>query len=221
VILAVAGGKGGVGKSTVALNVAAELDAVLVDADLGMADLPGSSGPDLHDVLADRATVDEAVCDVGSLTMLPCGRSLAGARAADVGELRTALERLARRIGPAVVDCPAGLRSDVGVPLLAATACLLVTQPDEPALTAAVRVRELARALDAPLAGVVLNRTDDVAAESVASTLGAPVTQIPESTALARAQRAGVPVSHVDPDGRPARRFRELADRLQSLRSAT
>ncbi len=220
-ILAVTGGKGGVGKSTVALNLAAELDAVLVDADLGMADLPRRPGPDLHDVLADRATVEEAVCRLGELSMLPCGRSLAGARAADVGALRATLDRLARRVGPVVVDCPAGLRSDVGVPLVAATVCLLVTRPREPALTAAVRVRELARALDTPLAGVVLNRTGDVGTDSVAATLGAPVTRIPESSTLASAQRAGVPVTHVAPDSVPAGRFGALADRLQSLRSSS
>ena len=82
-ILAVTAGKGGVGKSTVAYNLGAELDAVVIDADLGMADLPTTHGPDLHDVLADRATPLEAVREEGPVDLLPCGRSLAGARAAD------------------------------------------------------------------------------------------------------------------------------------------
>jgi septum site-determining protein MinD len=137
-----------------------------------------------------------------------------------VGDLRASLDRLRRRVGPVVVDCPAGLRSDVGVPLVAATACLLVTHPREAALTAALRVRELAQALDAPLAGVVLNRSADVRTDSVAATLGAPVTRIPDSPRLASAQRAGVPVGDVAPESVPASRFETLADRLQSLRSS-
>ncbi|MEF8821901.1 MAG: P-loop NTPase, partial [Halovenus sp.] len=76
-ILTVTAGKGGVGKSTVAYNLAAELDAVVVDADLGMADLPTSRGPDLHDVLAGRASATEAVREGGPVKLLPCGRSLA------------------------------------------------------------------------------------------------------------------------------------------------
>lgn len=219
-ILAVTGGKGGVGKSTVSLNLAAELDAVLVDADLGMADLPQGHGPDLHDVLAGRATVTEAVCALDSFAIVPCGRTLAGARAADVGRLRDVLTRLERRHGAVVVDSPAGLGADVGLPLLAASACLLVTRLREPALTAALRVRELARALSAPLARVVLNRAD-VVADGLADVLGAPVTPVPESPALASAQRSGVPVARVAPDCPTARRFASLGADLHSLLSAT
>jgi septum site-determining protein MinD len=222
-ILAVTGGKGGVGKSTVALNVAAALDATLVDADLGMADLPTGRGPDLHDVLAGRADVREALTRAGPLRLVPCGRTLAGARAAEPTALADALERLERAAGPVVVDCPAGLSSDVGVPLVAATACLLVSRPAEAALTAALRVRELARALDAPLVAVALT-TDpglDVETADVAAVLGAPVTRIPHSRAVATAQSAGLPVTAVAPEEPAAERFGALADAVHSSRSAT
>jgi septum site-determining protein MinD len=222
-ILAVIGGKGGVGKSTVALNLAAELDGVLVDADLGMADLPRGRGPDLHDVLAGRADVFEAVTEVGPVTLVPCGRSLAGARAVDVGDLTEVLDRLQRHARPVIVDCPAGRSSDVGVPLVAASASLLVSRPAEPALTAALRARELARALDAPLTRVVLRMEPEVAVDTdeVATALGAPVVELPHSPAVARAQCAGQPVAAVAPESLAARRFGGLADDLQSVLSST
>jgi septum site-determining protein MinD len=144
VILAVAGGKGGVGKTTLAYNVAAELDGVVVDADLGMADLPDGRGPDLHDVLAGAADPVETVRS-GPVDIVPCGRTLAGARAADLSRLSEAVAAVEREFGTVVLDCPAGRRADAGVPLAVADACLLVVSPRAFALADASRTRELAR----------------------------------------------------------------------------
>ena len=219
-IVAVIGGKGGVGKTTVAYNLAATLEAVVVDADLGMADLPSARGPDLHDVLAGRASPIEAVREEPPVALLPCGRTLAGARATDPRELVAAVEAVAAEYGRVVVDCPAGMGGDVGLALHAADACVLVA-PTEPALSDAVRARALARELDAGLVGIVLNRADgSVAHDLVARELGAPVTPIPPSPSLERAQRDGLPVTHVAPESTAAERLRSVANAVQSsLRS--
>ena len=215
---AITGGKGGVGKSTVAYNLGAELDAVVVDADLGMADLPSTRGPDLHDVLAGRASPLEAVTEAGPVALLPCGRSLAGARSADPTTLVETLERVERQYGCVIVDAPAGLRSDAGLALLATDACLLVTRPNRAAVADGIRARELARAVETPLARVVLNRVDperlserDTRTERLATTLKGPVTQIPDSRLVSRAQAAGCPVSALDAESVAAEQFAELA----------
>lgn len=210
--LTVTAGKGGVGKTTVAYNLAAELDAVAVDADLGMADLPSARGPDLHDVLAGRASAVEAVRECGPVAVLPCGRSLAGVRAADPAALVDAVQAVEREYGRVVVDAPAGMHSDAGVALLAGEAALLVTRPTRAALAGAVRTRELARELDTPLARVVLNRADRLGShDRLASTLGAPVTALPESDRLATAQQAGQPVAALAPDSSASEQFGALA----------
>ncbi|WP_254536502.1 MinD/ParA family ATP-binding protein [Halomarina litorea] len=217
-ILAVTGGKGGVGKSTVAYALGHHLDAVVVDADLGMADLPSARGPDLHDVLAGRATAPEAVREDGPVDLLPCGRSLRGARAADPRRLVDALGAVEREYGRVVVDCAAGLGSDVGLPLLAADACVVVTTPDEVALVDAVRTRALARELDAGLAAVALNRVrEESPTERVERLFGAPVVAIPAAASVPRSTAAGLPAGTRSGQVREA--VGALAARVQSSSS--
>ena len=218
-ILAVCGGKGGVGKTTTALNLAAELGAVLVDADLGMADVPAGRGPDLHDVLAGRATAVEAVRegDDGTVRRLPCGRTLAGAREGDPRELVRVVERVDDEYGGVVVDCPAGLRADVGLPLLAADATVLVTTPDRAALADALRARSLAVELDAGLVAVAYNRASE-ASERVAETLGAPVVAVPRDERVGAALASGRPVRVVAPESEAASGFAALAERVRVCR---
>ncbi|AZQ15755.1 chromosome partitioning protein ParA [Halorubrum sp. PV6] len=213
-ILAVAGGKGGVGKTTLAYNVAAACDAVVVDADLGMADLPAGRGPDLHDVLAGAAAPIETLRP-GPVDIVPCGRTLAGARAADLRRLESAVTAIERARGTVVVDCPAGRRSDAGVPLAVADACLLVVSPRAFALADAIRTRELARELDAGLVGCAVNRvTASPPTEAIADALGAPASVVPADPRVGRSVTEERPVVDAAPDSAAADAVRDLARRV-------
>ncbi|GAB7091722.1 septum site-determining protein MinD [Halorubrum luteum] len=213
-ILAVSGGKGGVGKTTLSYNVAAAIDGVVVDADLGMADLPEGHGPDLHDVLAGPAAVTETI-RAGPVEVVPCGRTLAGARASDLTRLADALRTLEREFGSVVVDCPAGRRADAGVPLAVADACLLVVSPRAFALADALRTRALARELNAGLVGCAVNRvTSEPPMEAIADALEAPTEALPADPRVGRSVEAERPVVRSAPDSAAAAAIEALSDRL-------
>ena len=213
-IVAVSGGKGGVGKSTMALNLGAELDAVVVDGDLAMADLPRGRGPDLHDVLAGRTDPLEAVRTTGSIRLLPCGRSVAGARAADLGRFEDVIETVEREFGRVVIDCPAGLASDVGVQVHVSDLVVLVTTDTDEAIGDALRTKQLALEVETPIGAVVLNRATVDADQKTAieRTLGASITIVPSADVVHDARTNGLPVRETDPESVPADRIRELAE---------
>jgi septum site-determining protein MinD len=202
-IVAVTGGKGGIGKSMVSLNLARELDAVVVDADLTTPDVPRSGGPNLHDILAGRAEPLDGLVRIGSVRVLPAGRTLAGSRAAKLTAFSRTVDRIERQCGHVVVDCPTGLARDVGTALDSAHVAVLVTTPTESAVVDALRTRQVALDLETPIAAVVLNRTTTADSKGLTDRLErhltAPTISVEELSVVTEAQSQWRPVRDTDP----------------------
>jgi chromosome partitioning protein len=126
-IYAIANQKGGVGKTTTAVNVAACIaeagyGALLVDVDaqanatVGLG-LPKDLRPGVYEVLSGEATLEQAVrpTDVPGLSLLPAGPDLAGANvelpriAGSETRLRDALAGVRERYAFTLLDCPPSL----------------------------------------------------------------------------------------------------------------
>ena len=185
-VCAVASGKGGVGKTTAAANVATTLeeegyDVVVADADLGMANLATTlnveSDVSIHEVLAGDATVSDALTDAEhGVAVIPGDRTLEAFADADPAGLKTVIRTLRNAYDVVIVDTGAGLSHETTVPLGLADGVVLVTTPDDVAVGDTVKTAELADRVGGDVLGVVVNRARTGAdAEGIAERVGVPL----------------------------------------------
>ncbi|GAA0869599.1 Mrp/NBP35 family ATP-binding protein [Brevundimonas basaltis] len=236
-VLAVASGKGGVGKSTVAANLAAALTARglsvgVLDADVYGPSMPtmlGVSGkPEYRDGMIEPHTAHSLkVMSVGLLTGANDAMVWRGPMASQAITQMLTQTRWGTEAAPLdilVVDLPPGT-GDVQLTLIQKTpldGAVIVSTPQEVALADARRAHALFQKVKVPTLGLIENMSGDVfgrgGAEAEAARLGVSfLGDLPLDAALREAGDAGTPLVSADRDGDTARRFAEVAARVADV----
>lgn len=185
-VCVIAGGKGGVGRTTTAVNLAIAMEqfgheTVVVDADLDTGDLgvtldltPAES---IQSVLAGEGAVQDALVEtVGDVTVLPAESSLDAYAAADPEVLPDVFDSLRDSFDLVFVDTGAGLSHQTTVALAAADETLLVTTPDDAAVADASLTAALADRADGDVTGILVTRaTAETDLYALGEELGVPV----------------------------------------------
>ena len=236
--VSVTGGKGGVGKSTIALNLAVacadqHARTLMVDTDLGTADLNLLMGVAPQRSILDAlggAPIDQVLVQAHGITLLPALNGSYALSTIGPSAQRRLLElvsSLSSRFDCLVVDVGAGIGA-VQTAVAGATAhTLLVVNPEALSIANAYAcLKVLSTEQGLRHAYIVPNRiTSAVQVDEIAGSLGTLVDRfldlditvlpsIPLDPAVAAAAEVGVPLLVHSPDAPAARAIRNLSRAL-------
>ncbi|HEY0189988.1 MAG TPA: P-loop NTPase [Kofleriaceae bacterium] len=243
--IAVSGGKGGVGKSTIALNLAiaySQLGArtLVVDTDLGMADLNLLLGvaPDksMLDALG-GTSLDDVLVPAHGISLLPALNGSYLLSTIGPTAQRRVLElvaSLAERFDTLVVDVAAGIGQAQTTFASATSDAVVVVNPEPLSMADAYAcLKTLSIQQGVRHAYVLPNRvTSRAQANEVTARLGALVSRfldleitalppVPADPSVTEAAQCGVPLMIHSPDAPAARAIRQLTRVLTSLAPQT
>jgi ATP-binding protein involved in chromosome partitioning len=246
-IVVVGSGKGGVGKSTVAANLALAFAAEGLKTGLLDADLYGPSVPRLMGIEGKPAVREDGIFsphEAYGLSVMSIGSMLVPGQAVVWrGPMATsALRQLLRetdwgRLDLLVVDLPPGT-GDIQISLFQQAelaGAVIVSTPQDLALIDAQKAVDMIKRLSIPLLGLVENMSYFVApdtgkrydifghggAAEAATTMGMPfLGEIPLDMAIRETSDAGRPVMATNPQGPQAAAFRAIAREILSRNPA-
>ncbi|PZU81993.1 MAG: iron-sulfur cluster carrier protein ApbC [Shinella sp.] len=248
-IIAVASGKGGVGKSTTAVNLALALKANGLKVGILDADVYGPSMPKLLGITGRPQQIENRIIvpmeNYGIKTMSMGFLVDEGTAMIWRGPMvQSALMQMLREVAwgdldVLVVDMPPGtgdaqLTMAQQVPL---TGAVVVSTPQDLALIDARKGLNMFKKVEVPVLGIVENMSYFIApdtgvrydifgyggAKAEAERIGVPfLGEVPLTIAIRETSDAGTPVVVSDPEGPQARVYRQIAEKVwQGVQSAS
>ncbi|MBW6461685.1 MAG: cell division ATPase MinD [DPANN group archaeon] len=167
-IISIISGKGGVGKTTLVSNLAVALtkikakvlviDGNVTGANLGIhLGVPSVYPISLNDVLNKDAFITQAIYRHSSgFNIIPASLNSLGANSA---MLKHILYDILGDYDFILIDAAAGVNKEMTSAIEASDSCIIITNPELPALSNALLAKKVANTHNIPIKGVVINKT--------------------------------------------------------------
>ena len=118
-----------------------------------------------------------------------------------------------------IVDCSAGLGNEASSAIALADELIIVTNPEMPAITDALKAVKIAEEMKKPVIGVIVTRVKkdkiELPPEVVKEMLEAPILgMIPEDDCVKKSINVKNPLVHIYPKSKAARAYKEVAAKI-------
>ena len=229
-VIIITSGKGGVGKTTTAINLGAAIkyfgrDVLIVDGNLTTPNIGIHFGSpevpvNLNHVLSNKAEVFEAVYEHESgLKIIPSSLSIKELKKIKPERLKNFKKDFTKISDIVIVDSAAGLGNEAMAPISMADEIIIVTNPEMPAITDALKTAKLAEEMGKSVLGVIITkvRKDDIELqpETVKEMLEAPILgMVPYDLCVLQSLNLRDAVVHTHPKSPSARAYKEIAAKI-------
>lgn len=230
-VISIISGKGGVGKTSLVSNLAAALSdlgnsVIAVDTNLTTPNLGLHLGlhfaPNtLHHVLKGQTKLKDAIYPHAyGFKVIPASISTEELRGVDITKLSDVTIDLLGKADYVLMDSAAGLGREAVSSIQAANEILIVTNPDIPAVTDALKTVKVAESLHRKVLGVAVNRIKgkhyELDRKEIENMVGYPViAEIPEDKSIEEALAAKKTVIEMNNTSPAAKEIKRLAYHLE------
>jgi len=229
-IIVITSGKGGVGKTTTAINLGAAInyfgkDVIVIDGNLSTPNVGiHLNSPEvpisLNHILCKKAEPYEAVYEHESgMKIMPSSLSVKELKKIRPEKLKDFAKEF-RELGEyIIVDGGAGLGIEAQSAIELADEIIIVTNPEIPAITDALKTIKVAEEYNKPIKGIIITRVrknrSEMQPDAVREMLESSILgMIPEDIVIQQSLSRRDAVVHTHPQSKPSRAYKEIAAQL-------